>query len=289
VLEIVVSSIGSATLIAAVLWLGRTWLKERLTASIRLETEQKLTNLKSELDTAKQRIRDLASAGTAANAQVEAALLEHRIGAVNKVWESVLSWQQVSVATMMVSLLSDDWLKKNASDPGTKSTFEQLLKNSDHVTFMKKQNETELVRPFLSEPVWALYSAYHSFLSARLAKASLLTIPGIDHGEALSRFNERDLVEKSAPPEILAIYDKSPYTGTEPYLRHLREELLTQFRGFLSGQRAGNLAVQDAAKILHAAEDLAAKSSATSHEAPQKCLTGQSTGTSRAAHVPPVN
>lgn len=267
VLEVFLSSVGSAALVAAVLWLGRTWIKERLTASIRLETEGELAKLKSDLDRATQRIKDLALAGTSANAQVEGALLEHRIRAVNKLWESVLSWQTVSVATMMVSVLPDDWLKINASHPGTKSTFEQLLKNTDHLNFMKKQNETELVRPFLSEQIWALYAAYHSFLSARLAKASLLAIPGIDHAEALSRFNERDLVQKSAPSEILAIYDKNPYVGTEPYLRYLREEMLTQFREFLSGQRAGNLAVQDAAKILHAAEDLAAKSSATAHEA----------------------
>ena len=131
---------------------------------------------------------------------------------------------------------------------------------------MKKQNETELVRPFLSEQIWALYAAYHSFLSARLAKASLLVIPGIDHAEVLSRFNERDLVKKSAPSDIFAIYEKNPYAGTEPYLRHLREEMLVQFREFLSGERAGNLAVQDAAKVLRAAEDLAAKSSATSYQ-----------------------
>lgn len=267
-LELILSSVGSATLIAGALWLGRTWIKERLTASIRLETEQDLAKLKSELDSASQRIRDLASAGTSASAQVEATLLEHRIGAINKVWTSVLNWQRVSVATMMVSTLSDDWLKKNASDPGTRSTFEQLLKNSDHLGLMKTQNETELVRPFLSEQIWALYAAYHNFQSARLTKASLLAISGIDHAEALSRFNERDLVKNSAPPEIFTIYDKSSYSGTEPYLRYLREEMLTQFREFLSGQRAGDLALQDAAKILHTAEDLAAKfSSATALDA----------------------
>lgn len=265
-LEIIVSSIGSASLVAVILWLGRTWIEERLTASIRLETEKELTKFKSDLEIANQRIRDISSVGSAANAQVETALLENRIKAVNKVWESVLSWQQVSVATMMVSVLSDDWLKKNASDPGTKSTFEQILKNADYLAFMKKQNETELVRPFLSEPVWALYSAYYGFLSARLAKASLLAISGIDHIEALSRFNERDLVEKSAPPEIIAAYDQNPYTGTEPYLRYLREEMLTQFREFLSGQRASNLAVENAAKILLAAEDLATKSLASSQQ-----------------------
>jgi hypothetical protein len=264
---VVLSSVSSAILVAVALWLGRTWIKERLTASIRAETERELAKLKSELDRASQRIKDLAFAGTSANAQVEGALLEHRIRAVNTVWESVLSWQKVSVATMMISVLSDDWLSKNASHPGTKSTFEQILKTTDHVDFMKKQNETELVRPFLSEQIWALYAAYHSILSARFAKASLLAIPGIDHAEALSRFNERDLVQKSAPAEILAIYDKNPYAGTEPYLRYLREEMLAQFREFLSGHHAGNRAVQDAVKILHAAEDLAAKSSATTQEA----------------------
>lgn len=265
-LEIIISSFGSASLIGVGAWLSRTWLKERLTASIRLETEQKLARLKSELESANQRIRDLASVGAAANSQIESALVEHRIAAVNKVWQSVQSWQQVSVATMMVSALPNEWLKKYASDPGTKSTFELVLKGVDHLDFMQKQNETELVRPFLSEPAWALYSAYHSFLSARLIKAALLTIPGIDHAEVLSRFNERDLVEKSAPQEILAGYDESPYAGTEPYLRFLRERMLAEFREFLSGQRAGNQAVQDAAQILHAAEDLTAKSLAGSRE-----------------------
>ena len=139
-LELVLSSVGSAALVAACLWLGQTWIKERLTASIRLETERELATLKSDLDRASQRIKDLALAGTNANAQVESALLEHRVKAVNKVWESVLSWQTVSAATMMVSVLSDDWLKENASHPGTKSTFEKLLKNTDHLKFMTKQN-----------------------------------------------------------------------------------------------------------------------------------------------------
>jgi hypothetical protein len=269
-LEIIVSTFGSASLILVVAWLGRTWLKERLTASVRLETEQKLATLKSELEAANQRIRDLASVGSAVNSQVESSLLEHRIAAVQKVWESVQSWQQVSAATMMVSVLSDDWIKKNASHPGTKSTFEQILKNVDHLGFMKKQNETELVRPFLSEPAWALFSAYHSFLSARLTKAILLTLSGIDHAEVLSQFSERNLVAKSAPAEIVAAYDESPYAATEPYLRFLREKMLAEFREFLSGHRAGNQAVRDAAEILHAAEDLAAKSSANSPDAQKR-------------------
>ena len=268
-LEIIASTFGSLSLIGVAAWLAREWLKERLTASVRLDTEQKLTKLKAELEAANQRIRDLASAGSAATAQAQSALLEHRIAAVQKVWEAVQTWQQVSVATMMVSALPEDWLKKNASDPGTKSTFEQALKGIDYPSFMKMQNQTELVRPFLSESAWALYFAYHTFLSNRLAKAKLLTISGIDHAEVLPRLGERDLVAKSAPAEIVAAYDSNPYAATEPYLRFLRESMLTEFQDFLSGQRAGNQAVRDAAEVLRAAEELAAKSSASPPHMPR--------------------
>ena len=75
-LEIFITSIGSAALVAVALWLSRTWIRERLTASIRLETEKKLAILKSELETTTQRIRDISSAGTAASAQAEAVLVD---------------------------------------------------------------------------------------------------------------------------------------------------------------------------------------------------------------------
>lgn len=268
--EVLTSSAGAAVLLGFVGWLSRTWLKERLTASLRLETEQKITRLKSELETANQRIHDLTAVGTSANSHVESALFEHRVAAVKTAWESVLAWQQVSVATMMVSVLPEDWVKNYASDPGTKSTFEQVLKGVDLQSFMKRQNETELMRPFLSESAWALCSAYHSFLSARLTKAIILTIPGVNHAKMLSQMNERDLVEKSAPSNILVLYDENPYAATEPYLRFMREKILDEFREFLSGERAGSKAVQDAALILKAAERLSEESLRGAQEAKLK-------------------
>ncbi len=259
--ELLVTSVGSAILVGAAGWLARTWVKERLTASIRVETEKKLAKLSSEIEAANQKISHLSSVGAAANSQVEAALLEHRISAVRTVWESIQRWQQASVASMMVSLLSDEWLEENSTDPGTKSTFEQVLKGLDVPDFMKKQNETELVRPFLSESVWALYSAYHSFLSSRLGRAQLLTISELNHADLVKRSSERDLVAASAPAEILKLYDQSAYSATEPYLRFLREKLLEEIREFLSGHRAGTQALKDAAEITRAAEELTRESS----------------------------
>ena len=268
-LEIFISSIGSASLVGAAFWLCRTWIKERLTASIHLETEQKLAKLKSELDSANQRIHALSAVAASANQQVESALLEHRIAAVKTAWEKVQNWQQVSVVTMMIAALSDEWIKKNASDPNTKSTFDKLLNDIDRTNFLKNQNEAFLVRPFLSEPAWALYFAYHSFLSTRFSKALILTISGLEHAAIISRIDERNLVAKTATPEILAAYDKCVYAATEPYLHYLQEKMLIEFSQMLSGHHAGNQALSNAAEILRVAEELSAQLSKNLASMPQ--------------------
>lgn len=256
VLEFLISSVSSAALIGVAIWLSRTWIKERLTASIHAETEERLAKLRSELEATNQKLRDLTAVAASANQQVESALLEHRIAAVKLVWETVQDWQQVTASTMIVSVLTEDWIKENASHHGTKSTFDQLLKGIDPPNFLKKQNRAFLARPFMSEPAWALYFALHSFLSTRLTKAMILTIPGLNHAEILERIDERELVAKSAPPNILAAYEKSPYAGTEPYLHYLREAMLDEFKEMLSGRRAGAEALRNAAQILQAAEAL---------------------------------
>lgn len=258
VLDFFLTSISSASLVAAAIWLSRTWIEKRLAASIHLETEARLTRLKADLESANQKIRDLATVATSANQQVESALMEHRIAAVKLVWETVQNWQQVTAVSMFISALPEDWIQKHASHKSTKETFDQLLNGIDAKNFLIKQNQAFLARPFLSEPAWALYFAFHSFLSTRLTKAMLLTIPGLDHAGALARINERDLVAKSATPEILSAYDKSAYAATEPYLHYLRESMLREFREMLSGHRASNQALQSATEVVLAAEALSA-------------------------------
>jgi hypothetical protein len=270
VLDFLLSSISSASLVGIAIWLSRTWIKERLTASIHVETEERLAKLKSELEATNQKVRDLTSVAASANQQVESALLEHRIAAVKLVWETVQDWQQVTAATMFISVLTEDWIKQNASHHGTKSTFEQLLNGIEPMSFLKKQNRAFLTRPFLSEPAWALYFAYHSFLSTRLTKAMILTIPGLNHAEMLTRIGERELLAKSAPPGILAAYDKNAYAATEPYLHHLREEMLREFKEMLSGHRASAQALHNAAEVVQAAEALSATAQSSLAELRQK-------------------
>lgn len=256
IFEILISTFGSFALISIAAWLSKTWIKERLTASLRIETEKEISSFKSDLENTNQRLRDLVSIGSAANSQVENALLEHKIAAVKKIWESVISWREMNVVTMIIPAISESWVEENGAHPDTTKNFKQILDQANYIEFMKTQCETENIRPFVSENIWALYSAHSSLLSSRLMKASILSISGIDHKAIFQRVNERKLIENSSPEEILARYDSDVINGTQAYIDYIKDSLLKEFKYFLSGEYAGSRAVIDASRILQSSEEL---------------------------------
>ena len=254
--EILTTSAATVALVSIALWLSRTWITARLTADIRLENDSRLEELKSQLSRANDSLSNLTSAGGLAYSQSQIALLPHKIKAIESVWGSVIAWNEMSAAAMFVAILPIDWVRKYGSDPSTKRNFETLLKNPEHLTFLKKRNETELARPFISERGWALYSAYSGFYMSRVTKASMFLIPSIDHSEIWRRINERDLVKASVPSEILTLYDANILDGTTAFLKYLKDEMIEEFKMELSGMRDSESAVSNAAVILEASENL---------------------------------
>lgn len=254
--EIFTTSAVSVGLFAAALWLGRTWIVARLTADIRLDNDAKLEELKSQLQRANSTLSDMTSAGHTAYSQSQVAILPHKIKAIETVWNSVLAWNEMSAAAMFVAVLPIDWVRKYGSDPSTKKNFEILLKNPEHLAFLKKRNETELARPFISERGWALYAAYSGFYMSRVTKASMFLLPSMNHAEIWKRVNERQLVKASAPVDILNLYDANVLEGTNAFLKYLKDEMIAEFKAELSGARDSKSAVSNAAVILDAAETL---------------------------------
>jgi hypothetical protein len=253
--EVLTASITTVSLSAAALWLFRQWIVARLTADIRLENDSKLEEVRAQLNRTREALGNLSSAGHTAFSQAQVALLPHRITAINTVWSSVLEWNQMATASMFVALLPLDWVKAHGSDPSTTSTFKTLL-GPNHLDFLKKRGETELVRPLLSECAWALYAAYSGFYFSRISRAAMLTLPSIDHADIWPRMDERSLIEASATPEILKLYDTNMIQGTTTFLEYLKSQMLHEFRAELSGTRDSEGAVSNASAILAAANAL---------------------------------
>jgi len=265
--DILTTSVVSTALISIVIWLSRSWITTRLTADIKLENDSKLEELKSNLKHTNETLSKISLAGDKAYSESQIALLPHKIKAIETVWNSVLSWNEMSAASMFVSILPIDWIQKYGSDPSTKENFEILLKAPEHLTFIKNRSETELIRPFISERGWALYSAYSGLYMSRVIKASTLLLPSVDHSNIWEWSNERNLVKTTAPKDILDSYDTNILEGTTAFLNHLKNEMIEEFKLELSGTRDSESAVSNAATILKAAENLE-QSSTNKPEAP---------------------
>lgn len=255
--DIIATSAVTSFLIILALWLSRTWIKERLVADIRLENDSKLEKLKSQLQRTNETLTNITSAGGQAYSQSQVAILPYKIKAIETVWNSILAWHEMSVASMFVAVLPISWVRKNGADPSTKEHFEMLLQNPNHLKFLKERNYTELVRPFISERSWALYSAYNSFYISRITKASMFLISSVNHVEIWEKINERELIKASAPSHILELYDSNILEGTTEFLNYLKEEMIKEFEIVLSGKRDSESAASNAAFILKAAVDLA--------------------------------
>jgi hypothetical protein len=255
-IEIITTSAVTTALISLVLWLLRTWIKERLSADIRLENDSKLLDIKAKIDRTNEKLSSISSNAGLAFYQSKSALIPYKIKAIETIWHSILAWNEMSVASLFVSVLPLDWVRENGADPATTKHFESLLKSPGHHKFLKDRNTTEEVRPFVSDRIWALYSAYHSFYISRISKASFFLIPDMDHAKVWERMNERKLIEASAPIDVLNKYDANILDGTNDYLNFLKNELVKAFQIELSGENESRSAITNTANILKAAEEL---------------------------------
>lgn len=257
---IITTSLSTAVLISIMMWLFRLWITERLKADIKLDNDSKLEDLRHELKRANDSIAEITSVGGQAFSQMQTALLPNKIKAIEVIWDAVLTYDEMSAVSMFVSILQTDWIREHGSAPSTKNNIELLLNPPKHLEFLKNSKRNELVRPFVSERGWALYSAYSSLYISRITKASILIIPGLNHADFFERINERDLIAKSAPQHIVELYDANCISGTLEYLQYLKEEMLIEFRMELSGERDSSRATINTVSILKAATKLIADS-----------------------------
>lgn len=259
-LEGLLSSVLTVSTLGITAWLSRTWITARLTASLRVETESKLEELKAQLQRANTTLADIGSAGRGALSATHTVAAQKKVEAIDQIWSAVLDWGQYTALMMIVPMFTKEWVAKHGKDPTTKSNFEIFLSPPNHIEFMKRMNAVERWRPFVSQELWALFAAYNTLHGFRMTKATLLTISSIDHEKLWDSFSERTLIKNAASLEILNQYDSNITTGTMAFITYIKNTMLEEIRAELEGGRAAMKAVVNASAILSAVEELKAKS-----------------------------
>ncbi|AUF94822.1 hypothetical protein CXQ80_02795 [Pseudomonas sp. 02C 26] len=211
----IISSAGvSAALLAALAWLARSWIGERLKASIRHEYDDRLeklradlkaqgdaqlTSLKSELDRQAEKLR-IASASFS---EVQKATIAKKIEAVDALWLGVIRSRAAFPGEVTITdIFTDKEMQGFYTNPQMRKYSNKLAGISEYDYFQAGFEEVQLFRPHLGEYTWALYVTYRSVLG----RSIYLIKQGAENPEKLAWHqddNIKRLIASAFGPELM--------------------------------------------------------------------------------------
>ena len=261
----------TSSLLAAALWLLRSVISTRLTASVHNEFEQKVETLKAELRKSEElfiadlrskeaQIEALRAGALTGLANRQAALDARRIEAVDQLWLSVrllapAKWVSATIAAVKF----DAATKIAAENPRLREIFTAM---GGRVDISKLYSgDADKARPYVSEMAWALFSAYQTILSIAMLKMEILK-SGLDVPDLINKDRIQKLISVALPHQTQYVekYD----TGAYHYLLdELESRLLDELRKILKGGEADKTTVQQAAEILRESNSLMSSISAS--------------------------
>jgi len=162
-------AITTSGLLAAALWLGRNLIATRLKNSVEHEFAVKIEALRGQMRESEERLKAelrekeneivaLRSGALTALASRQVAFDKRRLEAIDQLWSTVTALGPArGIAAMMCSFKFEVAAPRAERDPKLRELFETIgsgfdIKNIDLTGAAK-------ARPFLSEMVWAVYSA----------------------------------------------------------------------------------------------------------------------------------
>ncbi len=277
-MDFIVSIISSATvsglLAAAVVWLSRNWLSERLKRSIEHEYAQKLEAhkaiLKAENDVALERLRgsisqnqSIQSVATSTFTAINIASHDRRIKAVEAFWISIVNIRNGTpdVLTILDIIIPDEYptLLKN---PNTRPSLDALSLENIKSSIYDVSDKVETIRPFIGEYLYALFFAYRALMS----RISYIAMEGRDKGHISKWFEDkgiRQLIATVMNKEEIERFDKMPISKIS-YMRDLIEiKMLRHISKILSGESDSELSLEQARKIAEATNQLESSKQST--------------------------
>lgn len=171
-LNVLLTSGVSATLLAGLGWLFRTWIEERLRAGIKHEYDERLEILKAELKregdsnlaelkSEFDRQADKLRISSASFSEVQKAVIVRKIQAVDVLWLAVLEGRELMPAPIVTSdVLTRSELLEAYSGP-----LGPELRAIEFGIITKFFAKVQDHRPFLGEVIWAQFATFHGMLA----------------------------------------------------------------------------------------------------------------------------
>jgi hypothetical protein len=251
IFESITSAATGGILIAALAWIFRSWITERLKNAIKHEYDRDLESYRAAL-----------SSVYSATAEGQKAAIDARFKSFDRIWKAVLALRNnVGFITTFLDILTVDEYKniKNHKD------FIAMIGGLDETKLhkMSPDQQIEETRPYVGEVVWSLFYVYQAinirivFLAWSSAHSDEDKIYWYKDEGTLSLLRLALTKEEMSKFEALKM-------GKIDYFRKIIEgKLLAAWKKLLSGEEIRDEALQHAQSIINATAKV------TANKAPQ--------------------
>lgn len=241
------SSVLTTAAIAVLAWLGRKWLAEWISASVRHDFDKKLEGLRAELRAKEAQIAALREGALANMIALQNATAQRRLKAADDLWQAVTELNAFTGALVHMSVIKFDAASARIeTDPKLRKLFEMTSKiGPENFDVSATADST---RPYLSDLSWALFSAYRMIFHVAYMKMNLLKL-GIDGRQFMKPDAINELLTKALPDHKDYI-EKHGHTVHHLLVDPLRDRILAEIRKTIEGKRQDGENVQRAAEIV---------------------------------------
>lgn len=251
------STAMSGALAASIVWIGRTWISERLRQSIQHEYDQKLAYLNSELKSESEKRSIILKMSfekeaesirfaTASISATQRVAIERKLDALENLWEAVLEARK-NVPTVLgfLDFLTVDEYKSSKENPHFQQLVGEVSIEKLVTMFNDNVGSRERIRPYVGEYLWALLSTYQ----ALIARVALLLHWGTKDDEKLNWHKDAGVLQLTK-----AFLDSNESTefaavkfGKFRWLQsNVEQKILVGIEAIISGREVGDQALKQA-------------------------------------------
>ena len=251
VLGSTVTSLAILGLLSLAVYLGRSWVGERIARSIGHGFDVKLEQFKNEIsETTEQRI-ELQSAANAVMLTTHQVTAEWRIKAVDDLWREVLRVRDATAnpLTMLDILLPSEY-QRFVTDSDFRNSIPKLGDNM-HIL----NSSIEHVRPLVGDNLFNMFFLYR----ATLGRIWALLEKGIREGHVKPWFKDKSIrwnLRQILSAEQMGVFE----SRTEMHLiwtrSQMEDRILAALREILVGTQAATVGMEQASRIRDAVDSI---------------------------------
>ena len=253
-------------LFGILVFLSKNLIITRLTNSVKHEYDAKLETLRASNKVIEQTlqaeiqkrdseitsIRDSALSGLDHRKSL---LFERQLNAVDSLWQANIALSSAKMVSTMMSRMKIGEVSKTIEyDTKLQDFFKMIGQNVDLEKLGSVQSSN--LRPFVSEPIWAYFSACQSIVLHYVVLAKMFEL-GL--GEKMTKSDELVTLITKVLPHQKVFIEEYRIEGAFLLLEEIEGKLLKEIQDFLAGKGTSEARLKEASEIIKHSETLTAK------------------------------